>query len=56
MAAQFQYLFTPLEIGPVTVRNRILITGHAREGGFDGVEVHATHSYRCCHLLLEFEE
>lgn len=33
MAAQFQYLFTPLEIGPVTVRNRILITGHATAFG-----------------------
>lgn len=33
MAAQFEYLFTPLEIGPVTVRNRILITGHATAFG-----------------------
>lgn len=31
MAGQFQFLFTPLQIGPVTVRNRILITAHANQ-------------------------
>jgi mycofactocin system FadH/OYE family oxidoreductase 2 len=33
MADQFQYLFTPLDIGPVTVRNRIMITAHATAYG-----------------------
>ena len=29
MASEFQYLFTPLKIGPVTVRNRLMSTSHA---------------------------
>lgn len=29
MAGEFQYLFTPLKIGPVTVRNRLMSTSHA---------------------------
>ena len=33
MANQFQYLFTPLKIGPVTVKNRIMITAHATAFG-----------------------
>jgi len=28
MTSEFQYLFTPLQIGPVTVRNRLLTTAH----------------------------
>src|SRR3990172_1026420 len=28
MAAEFKYLFTPLKIGPVTVRNRLYISAH----------------------------
>ena len=28
MSAQFQHLFTPLKIGSMTVRNRILMTAH----------------------------
>lgn len=31
MANQFQYLFKPLQIGPVTVRNRIMTTAHANQ-------------------------
>lgn len=30
MSQQFQYLFTPLQIGPITVRNRVLITAHTK--------------------------
>jgi mycofactocin system FadH/OYE family oxidoreductase 2 len=33
MSNQFQYLFTPLKIGPVTVKNRIMITAHATAYG-----------------------
>jgi 2,4-dienoyl-CoA reductase-like NADH-dependent reductase (Old Yellow Enzyme family) len=28
-AQQFQHLFTPFSIGPITVRNRIVVSGHA---------------------------
>jgi 2,4-dienoyl-CoA reductase-like NADH-dependent reductase (Old Yellow Enzyme family) len=28
MANQFEYLFTPLKIGPITVRNRIVLSAH----------------------------
>ncbi|MBI2866134.1 MAG: FAD-dependent oxidoreductase [Chloroflexi bacterium] len=28
MAVEFKYLFTPLKIGPITVRNRMMTTGH----------------------------
>ncbi|MCL5734358.1 MAG: hypothetical protein M1274_02020, partial [Actinobacteria bacterium] len=28
MADQFKYLFTPIKIGPITVRNRIMSTPH----------------------------
>lgn len=31
MSDEFQYLFTPLKIGPVTVRNRIMTTAHANQ-------------------------
>ena len=29
MSAQFEYLFTPLEIGPITVKNRICYSAHS---------------------------
>jgi mycofactocin system FadH/OYE family oxidoreductase 2 len=31
MAPEFKYLFTPLQIGPVTIRNRIVQTAHAKQ-------------------------
>lgn len=34
-SAGFRYLFTPLRIGPITVRNRILATAHATRFGKD---------------------
>lgn len=37
MAQQFQYLFTPLKIGPITVKNRIMITAHTKNYGVNNL-------------------
>ena len=46
MAYQFRYLFTPLRVGPLTLKNRIFSTGHAEamaEGGKPGPRLCAYH-------------
>ena len=37
MAQEFKYLFTPLKIGPITVRNRIMSLGHQEGMSKDGM-------------------
>lgn len=46
MAEQFQYLFTPLQIGPVTVRNRIVSPPHGTSLGRAGLP---TEELACYH-------
>ena len=29
MSTKFKYLFSPLKIGPVTIPNRVMLTGHS---------------------------
>src|SRR6266545_2681662 len=36
MAQEFKYLFTPIRVGPVTLKNRIFSTGHAEALAEDG--------------------
>ena len=36
MAHQFRYLFTPLRVGRLTLRNRIFSSGHAEAMAEDG--------------------
>ena len=36
MAHEFKYLFTPIRVGPVTLKNRIFSTGHAEALAEDG--------------------
>lgn len=46
MAHDFRYLFTPLRVGPLTLKNRIFSTGHAEamaEGGKPGPRLRAYH-------------
>lgn len=46
MAYEFKYLFTPLQVGSVTLKNRIYSTGHAEamaENGLPGPRLRAYH-------------
>ena len=36
MAHEFRYLFTPIRVGGLTLRNRIFSTGHAEAMAEDG--------------------
>lgn len=46
MGHGFRYLFTPITVGPITLKNRIYSTGHAEamaEGGMPGERMRAYH-------------
>lgn len=46
MGHEFRYLFTPITVGPITLKNRIYSTGHAEamaEGGMPGERMRAYH-------------
>ena len=44
MSEQFKYLFTPLKVGSVTVRNRIVMTAHTKLYAEDG-QLSEQHAY-----------
>ena len=40
-AGQYRYLFSPLRIGPLTVRNRIVFSAHLTNYAEDGLPIDA---------------